>query len=118
MLFSFVNRCAIDPGGTGCRPYNFPPNFRNLKTENRKLKTRIIGALRPEIIHYSLFIKRRGSAARTISPEFPHSKPNDIPPNFRNLKTENRKLKTRIIGASLPAYRTAHLLLPENLKFR
>ena len=46
-----------------CRPYNFPPNFRNLKTENRKLKTRIIGALlAPKlfIIHYSLFIKRHG----------------------------------------------------------
>ena len=32
-------------------------------------------------------------AARTNPSEYPQSKPNDIHPNFRNLKTENRKLE-------------------------
>ena len=32
-LFSFVNRCAIDPGGTGAPPVLFVPNPR---VQNRK----------------------------------------------------------------------------------
>ena len=44
-LFSFVNRCAIDPGGTGAPPVLFVPNIR---------------------------VQNRGATA--ISSEFPHSK--------------------------------------------
>ena len=49
-LFATVNRSAIDPGGTGCGPYNFPPNFRGEKKERTGFpfgfstrKTRTIG---------------------------------------------------------------------------